>query len=59
MLGAIDREVARDNGMTVSPVAHDLGCPVDFEARPDGVHYDDAGADAVAARLGPQITRAG
>ncbi len=59
VLGAIDREVARDNGMTVSPVAHDLGCPVDYEARPDGVHYDDAGADAVAARLGPQITRAG
>jgi len=58
-LGAIDRQVAAHNGMTVSPVAHDLGCPVDFGARPDGVHYDDRGADALAARLGPQILRLG
>ena len=60
ILGRIDREVA-DTGsrMTVSPVAHDLGCPVDFAARPDGTHYDDAGADAVAARLGPEILRLG
>jgi peptidoglycan/LPS O-acetylase OafA/YrhL len=58
-LGAIDRQVAAHNSMTVSPVAHDLGCPVDFGARPDGVHYDDSGADAVADRLGPQILRLG
>jgi peptidoglycan/LPS O-acetylase OafA/YrhL len=59
VLGAIDRAVARDNGMSVSSVVHDLGCPVDFADRPDGVHYADAGADAVAAELGPQITRRG
>ena len=58
-IGAIDREVAAHNRMTVSPVAHELGCPVDFGARPDGVHYADAGADAVANRLGPQILRMG
>jgi hypothetical protein len=45
--------------MTVSPVAHALGCPVDFGARPDGVHYADGGADQVASRLGPQILRMG
>jgi hypothetical protein len=45
--------------MHVSAVAHDLGCPVDLGARPDGVHYADAGADAVAEQLGPQITRLG
>ena len=58
-LGAIDRQVAAQNGMTVSPVAHDLGCPVDFGARPDGVHYADGGADQVANRLGPRILRMG
>ena len=59
VMGRIDRAVAAGNGMTVSPVAHDMGCPVDFSARPDGTHYDDAGADAVAARLGPEILRLG
>jgi lysophospholipase L1-like esterase len=58
-IGAIDRQVAAHNHMTVSPVAHDLGCPVDYGARPDGVHYADTGADAVANRLGPQILRMG
>jgi hypothetical protein len=59
VIGAIDRAVARHNGMSVSSVVHDLGCPVDYADRPDGVHYGDAGADAAAARLGPQITRLG
>ena len=59
VLGRVDRVVAADNGMTVSPIAHDMGCPVDFGARPDGTHYDDAGADAVATRLGPAILRLG
>jgi hypothetical protein len=58
-LGAIDHQVAAHNDMTVSPVAHDLGCPVDFGARPDGVHYADGGADQVASRLGPQLIRMG
>src|SRR5207244_2800569 len=56
-IGTIEREVAATNGTTVSSVVHDLGCPVDLRARPDGVHYGDAGADAAAARLGPQIKR--
>jgi lysophospholipase L1-like esterase len=58
-LRSIDRSVAAANGMTVSDVVHDEGCPVDFSARPDGTHYSDAGADAVAARLGPEIERVG
>ena len=58
-IGAIQRQVAAANGMNVSPVAHDLGCPVDLGARPDGVHYTDAGADAVAQVLGPEILRLG
>ena len=56
-ISAADRAVAATNGMTVSTAAHDLGCPVDFGARPDGVHYSDAGADTTATRLGPQIAR--
>src|SRR5690348_3190205 len=40
---ALPINVSGHNGMTVSPVAHDLGCPVDFGARPDGVHYADGG----------------
>jgi peptidoglycan/LPS O-acetylase OafA/YrhL len=59
VLGAIDREVAAHNGMTVSDIVHDEGCPVDFSVRPDGTHYTDAGADAVAANLGPEIERVG
>ncbi len=56
-ISAVDRAVAAAGGMTVSPVVHDLGCPVDFGARPDGVHYSDAGADATATRLAPVISR--
>jgi hypothetical protein len=56
-LGAIARSVAATNHMTVSPTAHDLGCPVDFHARPDGAHYSDPGADAVATVLGSEIER--
>ncbi len=59
VIGAIERQVAATSGMTVSSAAHDLGCPVDMHARPDGVHYTDAGADTVAAALGPQIMRLG
>jgi peptidoglycan/LPS O-acetylase OafA/YrhL len=58
-LRAIDRSVATRNGMTVSDIAHHNGCPVDFSTRPDGTHYTDAGADAVAALLGPEIERLG
>jgi hypothetical protein len=47
------------NNMIVSDIAHDAGCPVNFSARPDGTHFTDAAADAVAARLGPEIERIG
>jgi peptidoglycan/LPS O-acetylase OafA/YrhL len=59
VIGAIDRQVAATNSMSVSAVAHDRGCPVDFSSRPDGVHYGDPGADATAALLAPQILRLG
>ncbi len=55
--GRIAHAVAHEVPMTVSDVVHQTGCPVDFATRPDGVHYDDTGADAVAERLGPEITR--
>jgi peptidoglycan/LPS O-acetylase OafA/YrhL len=55
VLRSIARAVAARNGMTVSDVVHDTGCPVNFAMRPDGVHYSDPGADATLARLGPVI----
>ena len=58
-LGALARQVAAANAMTVSATAHDLGCPVDYHERPDGAHYSDPGADIVATALGPQILRLG
>src|SRR5262249_19606292 len=57
VLTRIDHDVAARTGMAISDIAHDAGCPVDFGARPDGVHYSDAGADAATARLLPLITR--
>lgn len=58
-LGRIVRGLASRTGITVSNVVHDEGCPVDLAARPDGTHYTDAGADAVAALLGPEIQSLG
>jgi peptidoglycan/LPS O-acetylase OafA/YrhL len=58
-LRALVRGLAPQSGFTVSDVAHDAGCPVDLSTRPDGTHYSDAGADAVMARLGPEIERLG
>jgi peptidoglycan/LPS O-acetylase OafA/YrhL len=58
-LGALARQVAPTDRMTVSATAHDLGCPVDYRDRPDGAHYSDPGADVVATALGPQILRLG
>jgi hypothetical protein len=55
VLTRIEHEVAADNGMAITDVAHDAGCPVDFESRPDGVHYSDAGADEMTARLAPLL----
>jgi hypothetical protein len=57
-VGAIERRVAASGVMAVSNVVHDTGCPVDFATRPDGVHYSDAGADAVMAGLGPVVAGA-
>ncbi len=59
VIGSIDRAVAATNGMAVSNIVHDGGCPVDFASRPDGTHYADAGADAVMRALGPEIERVG
>jgi peptidoglycan/LPS O-acetylase OafA/YrhL len=59
VLASLDRAVAARNGMAVSNVVHDEGCPVDFLDRPDGTHYSDPGADKVAARLGPEIKLVG
>ena len=58
-LRSVALSVAARSGITVSDIAHDLGCPVDLAARPDGTHYSDAGADAVTVRLGPEIERLG
>ena len=55
VLRTIALAVAKGNGMTVSDVVHNAGCPVDFATRPDGVHYTDAGADATLGRLGPVV----
>jgi lysophospholipase L1-like esterase len=54
----LEHAVAKHNDMTITDVVHDAGCPVDRATRPDGVHYSDAGADAVSARLGAVITAA-
>jgi peptidoglycan/LPS O-acetylase OafA/YrhL len=59
VIGSIDRAVAAADGMAVSNIVHDAGCPVDFTSRPDGTHFSDPGADVVAARLGPVIERVG
>jgi peptidoglycan/LPS O-acetylase OafA/YrhL len=55
VLTQIEHAVAADNGMAITDIAHDNGCPVDFRTRPDGVHYSDAGADAITAELLPLI----
>ncbi len=57
VLTRIEHEVATDNGMGISDIADDGGCPVDFDTRPDGVHYSDAGADATTAQLLPLLRR--
>jgi peptidoglycan/LPS O-acetylase OafA/YrhL len=57
VLTRIEHAVAAENGMGITDVTHDRGCPVDFEARPDGVHYSDAGADATTAQLAPLLRR--
>jgi hypothetical protein len=58
-LRSVIRSVATRTGFTVSDIVRDSGCPVDLSVRPDGTHYSDAGADQVAARLGPEIERVG
>ncbi len=55
VLTKIEHEVAAGNGMGVTDIAHNAGCPVDFGTRPDGVHYSDAGADATTAMLAPLL----
>jgi peptidoglycan/LPS O-acetylase OafA/YrhL len=59
VLASIDRTIAAVNGMTVSNIVHEAGCPVDWSIRPDGTHFSDPGADAVTVRLAPEIERVG
>jgi peptidoglycan/LPS O-acetylase OafA/YrhL len=57
ILGHLADDVAARNGMTVSHELTRTGCPVDFGARPDGVHYSDRAADAATSLLAPQLER--
>ena len=57
VLGRLADAVAATNGMTVSHELTRTGCPVDFDARPDGVHYDDPGADVATAFIVPELER--
>jgi len=57
VLTHIEHQVASRNGMAISDIAHDTGCPVDFGIRPDGVHYSDSGADITTAKLAGLLSR--
>ena len=57
VLTRIEHEVAAHNGMAISDIADNSGCPVDFGTRPDGVHYSDSGADVATAKLLPLISK--
>ena len=57
ILGHLADDVAARNAMTVSHELTRTGCPVDFDARPDGVHYGDPAADAATALIAPQLER--
>ena len=57
-LGSMLRTVAVATHEAESDVVHTAGCPVNYSARPDGVHFSDAGADAMMTALGPVIVRA-
>jgi len=59
VLRTIDHRVATRAKVTISDAIHDAGCPVNFDIRPDGVHFSDSGADTTMATLGPIITRMG
>jgi hypothetical protein len=58
-LTRVMHEVGKKNGVIVSDVVHDAGCPVDRDKRPDGVHYTDEGADLATELLAPALTRLG
>jgi hypothetical protein len=58
VLLGLDHAVGATNGMDVSDVIHNPGCPVNRAERPDGVHYTDSGADATMTFLGPVIKAA-
>ena len=57
-LGAMLHTVAAETHESESDVVHTAGCPVNYSTRPDGVHFSDAGADAMMTTLGPVIMRA-
>ena len=58
VVGGIEQEVAARDGEYATNVVHQSGCPVSLTMRPDGVHYSDPGADAVAPAVGRAILRA-
>jgi len=57
VLTHIEHQVASRNGMAISDIAHDSGCPVDFGIRPDGVHYSDSGADITTTKLAGLLSK--
>jgi len=57
VLTRIEHAVASRNGMAITDIVHNAGCPVDFGTRPDGVHYSDSGADLTTAQLIPLISQ--
>jgi peptidoglycan/LPS O-acetylase OafA/YrhL len=57
-LGQMLTTVAGETRQFVTNVVHTAGCPVNYTTRPDGVHYSDAGADAMMPTLAPAILHA-
>ena len=57
-LGAMLHTVAAEHHQSVTEVVHNAGCPVDYNDRPDGVHYSDRGANTVMPALAPVILAA-
>jgi hypothetical protein len=58
VIGTVERAAAARDGDIVTEVVHTNGCPVNLTLRPDGVHYSDHGADAIAPAIGTEIRRA-
>jgi hypothetical protein len=57
-LGTMLHTVATKTHTSVTDVVHTANCPVNYETRPDGVHFSKAGANAAMPKLGPVILKA-